>query len=658
MHQDFSGQNLQGRSFRGQNLVGANFSNADIRGANFSNAILKDANFSGVLGGLPKKWLITLIAVSHSLTILSALSSISIASALRAWMGNNVFESHLILITVCMTIFFASIVIAVKQYFFQKIVLITGIIIITCGIILAISHSILAFFKINIVFWGIVVGICLSISSFSIIVTSFSIVLIKILSKKYYPVVIVSALIAGFFGTILRIVFRGGSAVPMTDLIVNPVWNWAWIDIFWGSISSWAVTIIGSYIGLSSFKEHDELTLMRKIAISFSNIGSTNFYKADLENAKFEKAILKNTDFRCANLKGVWWDKVKQLHITRVGNSYLQYPLVRQLLISRWGQNKNFERLNLRGINLKGACLTDTSFIGADLSEANLQDADLSRAKLVQTQLDGTDFTGATLTGAYIEDWGITNETNFRGVRCEYVYMRLPTKENPDPWRKPDNREEVFANGEFGDFIKPIVDTLDLYHNQGVDPRAIAISFKQLAEKNPDSQLQIVGMEVKGEDKFLLRAKTKTLTDKSQLSAEYFEIYNQFKTLKKQEFKALISEKDNRIRSLETMVATALQRPSFYVETQINVVSQQDISSVATEIQKILEKLDKQKHPITDAEKLATVALAVEKIKKNPTLEARVINALKAGGIEALKEAVKHPLMNILVATVQGWLSS
>ncbi|QKQ73380.1 pentapeptide repeat-containing protein [Nostoc sp. TCL240-02] len=78
-----------------------------------------------------------------------------------------------------------------------------------------------------------------------------------------------------------------------------------------------------------------------------------------------------------------------------------------------------------------------------------MQDADLSRAKLKQTQLDGTDFTGATLTGAYVEDWGITTDTNFDGVKCEYVYMRLPTKENPDPHRKPDNRQEVFAPGEF-----------------------------------------------------------------------------------------------------------------------------------------------------------------------------------------------------------------
>ncbi|WP_238361207.1 hypothetical protein [Iningainema tapete] len=61
---------------------------------------------------------------------------------------------------------------------------------------------------------------------------------------------------------------------------------------------------------------------------------------------------------------------------------------------------------------------------------------------------------------AYIQDWNITSDTKFDGVRCEYVYMRLPTKENPDPLRKPDNNKEVFADGEFGDFIKPIIDTL------------------------------------------------------------------------------------------------------------------------------------------------------------------------------------------------------
>ena len=38
-----------------------------------------------------------------------------------------------------------------------------------------------------------------------------------------------------------------------------------------------------------------------------------------------------------------------------------------------------------------------------------------------------------------------------------------------------------------------------------------------------------------------------------------------------------------------------------------------------------------------------------------PTLKAKVINALKAGGTEAFKEAIDHPLVNILVATIEGW---
>jgi hypothetical protein len=127
--------------------------------------------------------------------------------------------------------------------------------------------------------------------------------------------------------------------------------------------------------------------------------------------------------------------------------------------------------------------------------------------------------------------------------------MRLPTKENPDPLRKPDNREEVFADGEFGDFIKPIFDTLDLYHNQGVDPRAIAISFKQLTENHPEAELRIVGMEVKGEDKFLIKAKTVPLADKSELSAEYFENYNQLKGLPEQEMRLLLSDRTLKARS-------------------------------------------------------------------------------------------------------------
>lgn len=331
-----------------------------------------------------------------------------------------------------------------------------------------------------------------------------------------------------------------------------------------------AVVLLSTFISWRALKGDPKHALIRDIAIAFAAFRGTSFRSANLSNANFTEATIKSTDFRKANLTRICFHKTKKLDRVRPGSSYLQIAEVRQVLATGHGSDKNFDRQDLRGVNFRGAKLVDASFISTDLNEANLQDADLSRVKLVQAQLDGTDFTGATLTRAYIKDWNITSDTNFNGVRCEYVYMRLPTKENPDPLRKPDNDKEVFADGEFGDFIQPIFDTLDLYHNQGVDPRAIAISFKQLAENHPDAELRIVGMEVRGEDKFLLRAKTAHTADKSELSAEYFIIYNELKVLAQQELKALMAEKDKRIYSLETMINTALQSPNFYAENYHN----------------------------------------------------------------------------------------
>ncbi len=436
---------------------------------------------------------------------------------------------------------------------------------------------------------------------------------------------------------------------------------------------------------------------LRSFAIAFAALGGTNFRDANLTEANFTGAQLKNTDFRKAILNRVRWHGSKMLDRVRPGDNYLKYPQIRQWLIGK-GIDKNFDGLKLQGINLQGADLTDASFIDTNLSEANLQDADLSRAKLVQTQLDKTNFTGATLTGACIEDWGITTHTKLDDVKCKYIFMRLSTKEKPNPGRKPDNWQENFEGNDFADFIKPIFDTLDLYHNQGVDPRAIAISWKKLAENNPDAKLQFASMEVKGEDNLLLRLKTATNADLSQLSAEYFDTYNQLKALAEEESKKLIAEKDNRIQALETMVNTALKRPGFYAENYnnqgdtemigeknsevkyeqkgnfgighmsggeikegakvagiINEAEQQNLADAATEIQQLLEQLSETYPTTTSKEKMVVVGEAVDHIENNPRLKSKVINALKAGGTEAFKEAINHPLVNIFVATIEGW---
>lgn len=200
------------------------------------------------------------------------------------------------------------------------------------------------------------------------------------------------------------------------------------------------------------------------------------------------------------------------------------------------------DHLDLRGLNLQGANLSDASFIGADLSEANLQGADLSRAKLVQTHFYRADLSDACLTGAYIQDWAISTDTRMDRIHCEYIHMRLPTADNPAPWRKPNNLQETFKEGDFSDFIAPIIKTLDLYRQQNVDPRqvasqlktldlyhyqgidagAAAVALKQLAEHHPEAGLEVVALEGRGDDKIRLQAVVTGEADSSQLNVEYF----------------------------------------------------------------------------------------------------------------------------------------
>ncbi len=531
MPQDYSGQNLRGRSFKGQNLEGANFSYADIRSADFTNANLRGANFSHAKAGLQRRWATFLMVVSWVLLgllgYLSAFAGALVARLVFSEMeGNNQipFDIAGLTIIVILVIFFF---ITIRQ-----------------GIQGGLGAGARAGAGAGVVA-GAFVG---AFAGSGAVAVAFAFT------------------VAGAFAVALAGARAGAGAFTVAFTVA---YAYAYAFAFAGAFVvtfAGAVVLLSTYISWLILKGDPKQALIRDISVAFAAFKGTSLCNADLTDANFTEATLKSTDFRKAILTRTCFYKTKKLDCVRPGTTYLQRTQVRQVLLAGRVQNKNFDRLDLRGVNFKGADLVDASFIGADLSLANLQDVNLSRAKLVQAQLDATDFTGAILTGAYIQDWGITRDTKFDGVRCEYVYMRLPTKDNPDPYRKPDNREEVFADGEFGDFIKPIVDTLNLYHNQGVDTRAIAISFKQLVENHPDAELEIVAMEKRGEDKFLLCAKTALDADKSQLSQEYFEIYNQLKALAEQEIQKLITEKDSRISSLEIMVNTALQSPKFYAE--------------------------------------------------------------------------------------------
>lgn len=144
--------------------------------------------------------------------------------------------------------------------------------------------------------------------------------------------------------------------------------------------------------------------------------------------------------------------------------------------------------------------------------------------------------------------------------------------------------------GDFTDFIAPIIKTqklyqtqnidlrivaenytiLDIFHHQGVDPSASAIAFQKLIEKYPEAGLKVLSIEGRGNEKIHFQAQVTDDVNRSLLSQEYNEIYNQIKSGSDQDLLALlagVNERDKRIDDLRNLLETALKQNRFYVQT-------------------------------------------------------------------------------------------
>lgn len=79
------------------------------------------------------------------------------------------------------------------------------------------------------------------------------------------------------------------------------------------------------------------------------------------------------------------------------------------------------------------------------------------------------------------------------------------------------------------------------------------------------------------------------------------------------------------------------------------------IQEAIVEIEKLIQQLSQAYSIKTPEEKLAFVGKAIDEIQSNPELKTKISNALKAGGVEAIKSSIKHPIVNILMATLEGF---
>jgi uncharacterized protein YjbI with pentapeptide repeats len=368
----------------------------------------------------------------------------------------------------------------------------------------------------------------------------------------------------------------------------------------------------------------------------------------------------------------------------------------------------NFSNTELNNADLQGANLTGADLSSANLTEVKLQktiffQANLQNACLVRATAIGADFTAATLTGACLEDWHINSDTKLDEVECQYIYWRRTRSENRIVYgeRRPSDLNRSFEPEEFTKLVQKAFSTVDLIFRNGVDWEALLISLEKLRVEAEGAELSIQAIEDKNDGAFVVRVNVPPSADKAAVEAYLKQKYDlALKELDEKywyELKAKDIEVEGYRRentNLMRLAKWASNRPIIVQATAIaesksmsetfnidlrgaNVTNyanklqdnarqqailhnyapeqRQTLVEAAAEIQQLLEQLSQTYPATTQTEKMALVTKAVEAIEKNPTLKARVMGALKAGGVETLKELIDNPLVNVLLAALEGW---
>lgn len=492
---DFRGENLRGLSFRGKDLSGADFSKANIRGTDFSRANLTGAKFVKAKAGLPMRSVIILLIACFLLSVMSGVFASSATTYLPSIVNDKTEPINFLPS-------FSIVLLLSLQFIYRGLNVNFAVAI---AVAVAISGA------------AAVAGVFTGVATISLVEA-----LAAAITGAVAAAVTVAVATTGSVSTSISVAATITGAViaayPFVYTRVIPV------------TITFLLMLSYSYLGWRAIKGDPRDEWIRTIALAFAVKDGTKFYEAILTDADFTKATLRNTDLEKATLTRTCFRDTIKLDLVCPGDTYLKSRQVQELVQTGQGQSKIFDREDLQGVYLKRTNLKGASFIEANLQEACLQEADLSDAKLVHTLLDQTDLTGATLTGAYLEGCSITPETILKGIKCDYLFMRLPPDKRPDFMtllpeetrsryfrRQPANPNENFKEGDFDDFITPLKQTLNLYYDQSRDPRLMAFAFKQLIENNPGADIELVDFEKKGENKYqvLIRAETALKADRA-----------------------------------------------------------------------------------------------------------------------------------------------
>ncbi len=325
MLQNFSYQNLRGRSFKGQDLTGANFSYSDIRGANFTNTILRNAKFINAQAGLQLYWEVALVVGSLLLAVLSGLASAIISgfAGLGLTTGSQpygILISAILLITLAVFCVFTirkGLVAALETMFWAMALIVT--VYAAAALVVAIAMVVTATEPSSVaIAWTRVGTLGGTVVPVGVMALQLTIIFI-LLGVESLAVAQAWTVAGAVGGTVVAVGATVGAAVGAAFwvLVVAVDFSWAMMPAVSALVGPVSVTGLSAYVSWRFLAGDEKHAFVWKVAIALAAIGGTKFRGADLTDANFTGATLKNTDFRKANLTGICWFQSKRLFSTR-----------------------------------------------------------------------------------------------------------------------------------------------------------------------------------------------------------------------------------------------------------------------------------------------------------------------------------------------------
>jgi uncharacterized protein YjbI with pentapeptide repeats len=460
---------------------------------------------------------------------------------------------------------------------------------------------------------------------------------------------------------------------------------------FLNLLTAFSIIILSYHLARKSLKNLNYFAWLRKPAIFLAGLGGTSFQGCDLTDICFDYSDLPFTDFRNTKIIRTSFEKVTGLELARLQGTILEDDTVRNLLINKEGEAQDFTGLN---------------FDGASLQRANLRGANLS-----QIQALDADFSGAILTDACLEGWNINQNTRFKGVKCEWIYLKNNQQE-----RKPDSGK--FKEGEFEQWLTELENTIDLIFHQGLNWKAFAFSLAQTAINQDGLDLSRFSIQNQGTDTTVVKLGVFPDANKAQIHEDFTKIYAQSVKLIEDKYQLVLQAKEDEIERLRELlnsrgqelkelinIFAATHRPlsiqgegnriymlsqggeimegnkegdriinmggGDYRETTVkdnatyvegdyynNPEQKQNLAEAAQEIQDLLQQLAQSYPSSTTVEQITLATELVKEIEKSPTIKQRVLNAGKEALLTFAEKSLDTPLGAAGLALVKGWIEA